>query len=117
RGHGLVVEDGLPVDAAVHRLEYAARGRTRVVDARVAGHTDYGRHAVAFGADVAELHLRVQLGIDGETRVGGAGLLAFGRGRARRGGERGESEDDGAGRPGAGHSGSPSFGWVHGCAR
>ena len=49
---GLGVEDGLPVQAAVHGLPDAARGGPRVVGQRVSGNPGHRRETVADGPDV-----------------------------------------------------------------
>ena len=49
RARRLVVEDGLPPDAAVRGLPHPARGRGRVVGERVAGHAGHARNAPARG--------------------------------------------------------------------
>src|SRR5262249_34072187 len=53
RGDGLIVEDGLPMRAAVSCLEDAARGRTGVIDVRLPRHAGDGADPVPNRADVA----------------------------------------------------------------
>src|SRR2546423_145493 len=53
RLHGLIVEDLLPVHAAVSRLGDAARRAPRVVDERIAGNSGDRRNPVALWPDVA----------------------------------------------------------------
>ena len=60
RARRCVVEDGIPVQAAVGRLEHAAAGRADVVNLRVAGDAGHSRHPAAGDrrAEIAELQLR-----------------------------------------------------------
>ena len=57
RLHRLVIEDRLPVHAAVGGFPDAARGRPGVVDALVARDAGDRGHAISHGADVAVLEL------------------------------------------------------------
>ena len=76
RLHRLVVEDGVPVNAAVGGLVDAPGGGADVVGVGVAGQTGGRGEAVALGADVAPLEVGVALGsgsLLGGGRRGGRG--------------------------------------------
>ena len=97
RLHWLVVEDGVPVHAAVGRLVDASGGGAHVVGVGVARQAGGRGEAVAFGPDVAPLEVGVGFG--------GGSLLGGGR---RGGRDQGQQEQEG------GHAGCCD---VHGAAR
>ena len=81
---GLIVEDRLPVDAAVGRLPDAAGGGGGVVGERIAGHAARAVHAAAGGgADRPKLEA---------LEFGRAALRLVGVGQARK--DRDEEDED-----------------------
>src|SRR5439155_6780092 len=67
----LVVEDRLPVHAAIARLEDASRRRANIVDTRVSGYADDCTDAVALGTDVPPRELAVHVRIRAGALLGG----------------------------------------------
>ena len=80
RLHGLIVEDGVPVHAAVGGLVDAARCGADIVGVGVAGDAGGSREAVAFRADVAPL----EGGVGGGVGLLGGGGVGGGRRVVRR---------------------------------
>src|SRR6267378_2743618 len=75
-GGGLLIEEGIPGNAAVRSLPNAAGGGAKIVSVRLAWNTSYGKGpATTEWADEAPFHSAVDLRIDRAGARGLCGLL------------------------------------------
>ena len=62
--NGLVVKEGIPVDAAIGRLENSSGCHAYIVDIGISGNPRHRSRAISYWPDVPELHLVVNVRTD-----------------------------------------------------